>query len=171
MKRKLCELILIVIFYLLQVTLGRAIEIGSIAPNFLIILPVLLGFLCGKDEGIYVGLVSGLMYDVFFGNVGFSSIVFMYIGYISGLFYQKYEENEMLIPLAILAVSNFAYGFISCVGNFLLHNKLDMVYYLSRFVFPELVYTVLITIILYKPLVFASSRFESKDKRRSKNFD
>ena len=52
MKRKIGELILIIFFYLLQVTLGRVIAIGGIKPNLLIILPVLFGFLHGKNEGM-----------------------------------------------------------------------------------------------------------------------
>lgn len=57
MKRKIGELILIIFFYLLQVTLGRVIAIGGIKPNLLIILPVLFGFLHGKNEGMYVGFL------------------------------------------------------------------------------------------------------------------
>ena len=93
MKRKIGELILIIFFYLLQVTLGRVIAIGGIKPNLLIILPVLFGFLHGKNEGMYVGFFAGFFYDLFFsGLFGFTSLVFVYIGYCSGIFYQKYEE-------------------------------------------------------------------------------
>ena len=66
MKRKIGELILIIFFYLLQVTLGRVIAIGGIKPNLLIILPVLFGFLHGKNEGMYVGFFAGFFYDLFF---------------------------------------------------------------------------------------------------------
>ncbi len=44
MKRKVAEIILILLFYLIQVTFGNAIGIGGITPNLLIILPVLFGF-------------------------------------------------------------------------------------------------------------------------------
>ena len=42
MKRKICELLLIIVFYVLQCTAGRVLAIGGISPNFLIIIPVLL---------------------------------------------------------------------------------------------------------------------------------
>ena len=64
MKRKIGELILIIFFYLLQVTLGRVIAIGGIKPNLLIILPVLFGFLHGKNEGMYVGFFAGFFYEI-----------------------------------------------------------------------------------------------------------
>ena len=49
MKRKVAEIILILLFYLIQVTFGNAIGIGGITPNLLIILPVLFGFFKGRN--------------------------------------------------------------------------------------------------------------------------
>ena len=133
MKRKIGELILIIFFYLLQVTLGRVIAIGGIKPNLLIILPVLFGFLHGKNEGMYVGFFAGFFYDLFFsGLFGFTSLVFVYIGYCSGIFYQKYEETEIL---------------------------------------PEVVYTLLIAVILYKPVTFLNKHLNPTDKRRISKVD
>ncbi|MBO5459087.1 MAG: rod shape-determining protein MreD [Lachnospira sp.] len=172
MKRKAGELILILAFYLLQVTLGSVIEIGGIKPNLLIILPVLFGFLHGKNEGMFVGFFAGFMYDIFFsGLFGFSSLVFVYIGYFSGVFYQKYEETEMLIPLGLLLAGNFSFGFLSYIGNFLLHNRLNVMYYISRFILPEIVYTLLIAVIVYKPVAFLNKKLEPRNKRRMSKVD
>ena len=75
MKRKVAEIILILLFYLIQVTFGNAIGIGGITPNLLIILPVLFGFFKGRNEGMLVGFLSGVMYDLFFSfwifSIGF----------------------------------------------------------------------------------------------------
>ena len=172
MKRKAGELILIMAFYLLQVTLGNVIEIGGIKPNLLIILPVLFGFLHGKNEGMFVGFFAGFMYDIFFsGLFGFSSLVFVYIGYFSGVFYQKYEETEMLIPLGLLLAGNFSFGFLSYIGNFLLHNRLNVMYYVSRFILPEVVYTLIIAVVLYKPVAFLNKKLEPWNKRRMSKVD
>lgn len=172
MKRKIGELILILFFYLLQVTLGRVIEIGGIKPNLLVILPVLFGFLHGKNEGMFAGFFAGFMYDLFFsGLLGFASLVFVYIGYLSGIFYQKYEETEMLIPLGLLLTGNFSFEFLSYIGNFLLHNRLNVMYFISRFILPEVVYTLLIAVILYKPITFLNKKLEPSDKRRMSKVD
>ena len=77
MKRKVAEIILILLFYLIQVTFGNAIGIGGITPNLLIILPVLFGFFKGRNEGMLVGFLSGVMYDSFlFFSVWIFSIGF-----------------------------------------------------------------------------------------------
>ena len=172
MKRKICELILIIVFFVFQCTLGRAIAIGGVSPNFMIILPVIFGFLNGRNEGIYVGLICGLFYDLFsYDIIGFSSLTMMYAGYASGFFYQKYEEKEFILPLLLVGVSSLAFGFISFVGNFLLHNKLDVVFYIGRIVIPEVVYTVCVTLLIYQLLAFLNRHFEGNRRKRAKSFD
>lgn len=112
MKRKIGELILIIFFYLLQVTLGRVIAIGGIKPNLLIILPVLFGFLHGKNEGMYVGFFAGFFYDLFFsGLFGFTSLVFVYIGYCSGIFYSEIRRNRNVDSSWLITGRRFLFRF------------------------------------------------------------
>lgn len=60
MKRKITELIIILFFYLMQVSVARVISIANISPNWLIILPVFFGFFCGKNDGMFVGFLQEL---------------------------------------------------------------------------------------------------------------
>lgn len=127
MKRKITELIIILFFYIMQVSAARVISIANISPNWLIIMPVFFGFFCGKNDGMFAGFFAGIMYDLFYsGLFGFTALIFIYIGYFSGFFYQKYEVREILIPLALVITADFGYGFISYIGNFLLHNRLNV---------------------------------------------
>ena len=152
MKRKVAEIILILLFYLIQDTFGNAIAIGGITPNLLIILPVLFGFFKGRNEGMLVGFLSGVMYDLFFSSLfGFSALVFVYIGYFSGIFYKEYEKVEVLIPLAMIMASDFVFEFLSYIGNFLLHNRLNVDFFLRRFIMPEVVYTLVVALALLSP--------------------
>lgn len=77
----------------------------------------------------------------------------------------------MLIPLAVLLIADFVFEFLSYVGNFLLHNRLDAMYFISRFILPEVVYTLFITVIIYKPATFINGRLDSRRKRRMSEFD
>lgn len=172
MKRKFGEFIIIIIFLACQCTLGRAISLAGIGPNFLILIPVFFGYLNGKNEGIYTGFLAGLMYDLFSSDiVGFSALVFLYIGLLAGCFYQKYEESEMFIPLCTVFAGDFVFGFVAYVGNFLLHNKLDILFYMSRIVIPEAVYTVLAGLILYKLMIPVNRLLNKQERKRAGNFD
>lgn len=169
MKRKVAEIILILLFYLIQVTFGNAIGIGGITPNLLIILPVLFGFFKGRNEGMLVGFLSGVMYDLFFSSLfGFSALVFVYIGYFSGIFYKEYEKVEVLIPLAMIMASDFVLEFLSYIGNFLLHNRLNVDFFLRRFIMPEVVYTLVVALVLYYPLMKFDSILDIQWKKRKK---
>ena len=145
MKRKITELIIILFFYIMQVSAARVISIANISPNWLIVMPVFFGFFCGKNDGMFAGFFAGIMYDLFYsGLFGFTALIFIYIGYFSGFFYQKYEVREVLIPLALVITADFGYGFISYIGNFLLQNRLNVGFFMSRCILPEVVYTALV---------------------------
>lgn len=154
----------------MQVSVARVISIAYISPNWLIILPVFFGFFAGKNDGMFVGFFAGIMYDLYFsGLFGFAALVFVYIGYFSGFFFQKYEIREVLIPLALVLVSTFGFGFLTYVGNFLLHNRLEIGYFVSRFVMPETVYTGIVSLIIYYPINFVCALTDpDKDRKSSK---
>ncbi len=159
MKKKIVELIIIFVFYILQITLGRVIGIGGIKPNLLIILPVMFGFLNGRNEGMFTGFVSGILFDLNSSLLlGFSALVFVYIGYFAGMFSGDYDDNFHILPIGILAGGSFVYGFLSYVGNFLLFNRLDVSFFVIRYIVPEMIYTVLIMVLVYKPLVLIERR-------------
>ena len=79
MKRKITELIIILFFYIMQVSAARVISIANISPNWLIIMPVFFGFFCGKNDGMFAGFFAGIMYDLFYsGLFGFTALIFIY---------------------------------------------------------------------------------------------
>lgn len=69
MKRKIVELIIIVILIAIQNSLGRVISLGGVMPNFMILLPVIFGYINGSKEGIFTGFFAGLAYDAYSANV------------------------------------------------------------------------------------------------------
>ncbi len=171
MKRKLCELGLIIFFYLMQVSLCRVIAIGGIAPNLMIILPILFGYFNGPKEGMYVGFCSGILYDLFFTDLlGFTALMFTLIGYFCGLLCNRYEEGNFIIPIFLTAGAVLFYEFFVFIGNFLLQNRLILGYFMTRVILPEMVYTVIVMLILYKPLQLLNKLYDSR-KRKVKDID
>ena len=172
MKRKVAELLIILLFYVLQITLGRAISIGGIMPNILVILPVVFGYLNGKNEGMFVGFFAGIFYDLSAASLfGFSALVFVYIGYFAGIFFSRYEGSEMIVTLIILFGGDFIFEFLSYIGNFLLHNRLNLIYFITRFIIPEMIYTGIVFVLIYKLFLWLNPKLETKNKRRVNNFD
>lgn len=153
MKRKLILAVLILLTFILQGTVFQALSIASITPNLLLILTVSFGFMRGKREGLFIGFFSGLLIDIFYGNmVGFYALLYMYIGFLNGFLYKVFYDEDIKVPMLLVAVSDVAYGIIVYGLKFLLRGRLGFFSYLSHIILPEMVYTVLITAITYRLL-------------------
>ncbi|HEX3078474.1 MAG TPA: rod shape-determining protein MreD [Lachnospiraceae bacterium] len=153
MKRFICTAFVIVICYLLQSTVFQAISLASVVPNLLLIVTVAAGYMKGRKQGMYVGLACGLILDLCGGEIiGLFGLFFMYIGYLNGYANKIYYRDDYTIPIILVGCSDFLYGFLHYVFLFLLRNRLDFLFYLRRIILPELIYTTLVSIILYKLL-------------------
>lgn len=151
MRRKIILAVLILLTFILQGTVFQTLSIASIAPNLLLILTVSFGFMRGKREGLFIGFFCGLLVDVFYGNmVGFYALLYMYIGFFNGFLYKVFYDEDVKVPMVLVAVSDLAYGVIVYGLQFLLRGRLNFFGYLRHIIFPEMVYTVLITLILYR---------------------
>lgn len=166
MKRKITLAVLIISCYLLQTTVFRALEMGQVAPNILLVLTISFGFMQGKKQGIWVGFFSGLMIDIFHGNMlGFYALLYMYLGYVSGFFCKVYFDEDLKVPLIMIAGGDFIYNFVIYVLLFMMQGKTDFYSYLKTVFLPELVYTVLISIVLYRLFYILNQRLVKDETR------
>ena len=84
------------------------------------------------------------------------------------MFYKEYEKVEVLIPLAMVMLSDFIYEFLSYIGKFLLHNRLNADYLITKCIIPEIVYTLIIALVIYYPLMKLDTLLDVKWKKRKK---
>ncbi len=107
----------------------------------------------GRNEGLAVGLICGLLVDFCFGNIiGLYALIYMAIGYLNGFSNRIFEKDDLTIPIVLIGISELVYFFLYYVFEFLLIGKLNILYYLIRIGLPSIVYTVLISIVMYKLL-------------------
>ena len=76
MRRKAIEALLIIVCFILQCTVFQALALAGIVPNLLLIVTSSLGFMRGEKEGMAVGFFSGLLMDIFFGQLFGAADVF-----------------------------------------------------------------------------------------------
>ncbi len=159
MRRVIMDTIFIVILFLLQSTVFKWLSLANISPNLMIVITASCGFMKGKTEGLLVGFFSGLLIDIFYGDIiGFYALIYMVTGYVNGFFNTIFYDEDVKFPMILIAASELAFGLIVYVFRFLLRNRLDFVYYLIHIILPELLYTIVITIVLYR-VILAISRF------------
>ena len=168
MYRRITMLLLILIAYLLQSTMIRILPMGGVAPNLLIILTSCFGFMRGKKEGMFIGFVSGLVMDVLFGNIiGFYALVYMIIGYLNGFFSSIFYPEDIKLPMVLITSSELVYCFVVYFFRFLIQGKLRFGYYFLHIILPEIVYTIFVTIIIYKIILKINEWLEDRERRNA----
>ncbi len=172
MKRFIINIIMIFICFLLQSTVFGWFELAYVVPNLLIIVTVSLAFMRGKMTGMFVGLVCGLLVDMMYGNfIGVYGLIYMYIGYLNGFANKLFYIEEIILPLGLITISDLVYNFLAYVFTYLLHNRLDLPYYFKRIMLPEMIYTLLIAVFLYKLFYIINKRLDDSEKEEMNNFD
>ncbi|MCR5232692.1 MAG: rod shape-determining protein MreD [Lachnospiraceae bacterium] len=168
MLRRIVVFLMIITGYLLQSTLFSAFTIAGIVPNILMIITSAFGLMRGKREGMFVGFVAGLLVDVFFMNIlGFFALVYMTIGYLNGFFRSIFYPEDIKLPMIMIGSSELLYCFICYIFLYLLRGRMHLGYYFIHIMIPDIVYTVLITFILYKGILFINERLEEYEIGRS----
>ena len=163
MKRKIVIALMIIACFLLQSTLFQSLSLASISPNLLIILTSAYGFMKGKKEGMAVGFFCGLLEDIFFGRLlGMHALIYMYIGYANGYFNQIFYGEDIKLPMALISASELAYGLGTSLIMFLMRSRFDFFYYLKRIILPELLYTIIVTLFVYRIIYMIDQKLEKK---------
>lgn len=171
MARNIVTAFITFICFLLQTTVFKALSFGGISPNLPIIITVSYGFMRGKKTGLYVGFFSGLLMDIFFGEViGLYALLYMYIGFAIGFLHELFFKEDIKLPILLVAASDFGYNFVFYCLLFLLRGRFRLPYYFLNVMIPELVYTVIITVLLYPLLFLINRKFDQIEKRSAKKF-
>lgn len=170
-KRFFITAVIIIAAYLLQCTVFSSLELAGIKPNLLIIITASFGFMRGSREGMLVGFVSGLLADIQFGDmIGFYALIYLLVGYINGMFQRLYFDEDIKLPLFLIAISEFLYGIIVYFLTYLLRSDFNFLLYLNKIILPELIYTIVITLGLYPLILFINHKLEAEEKRSASKF-
>jgi rod shape-determining protein MreD len=162
MKRKILIAVMILISFLLQSTVFQTLSIGSISPNLLIILTSSFGFMEGKKEGMAVGFFCGLLEDIFYGRLlGMHAMFYMYIGYTNGYFNHIFYGEDIKLPVFLISVSELVYGLGTYLIMFVMRSRFAFPYYLKRVILPELVYTIILTLVFYRFIYYVNRRLKT----------
>ena len=171
MKRKIVTACIIVVCFLLECTLFEKLSFGYIKPNLMIIVTSSFGFMRGKKTGMIVGFTSGLLIDIMFSDlVGFYALLYTLIGYANGMFERIFYGDDIKLPLILIGASDFVYGNLVCIFMFIMRSKFNYFYYLGNIMIPELIYTVLVTLILYQIILYLHKKLEAEEKRSASKF-
>ena len=171
MRRKITVGFLIWVCFLLQSTVFQGIAFNGIVPNLLIVLTASFGFMRGEKEGLLIGFFCGLLCDIYFGDViGFYSLVMMYIGFLNGKFSSGFYPEDIKLPLVLIGISELVYGLVTCFCIYVLRGDFEIYNHLFHIILPELVYTILATLVLYQIILYINKKLEAEEQRSASKF-
>ncbi len=152
----------ILLAFLIQTSVFPLIPFLSASPNLLLILTFSFGFMHGSLPGMLYGLGAGLLMDMFYsGPFGFYSLIFIFIGYVNGFFNRFYYEEYLTLPMVICVFSELSYHLYIYVFRFLIRAKMDIPYYFLHIVFPSIVFSMLVTLVLYRFFFSAARKMDN----------
>ena len=171
MKRKVITFFIILISILLQSTLFVKLKFGAASPNLMLVVTSSFGFMRGRKSGIAVGAISGLLVDIFWGQLlGFHTLLYTVIGYLNGSFERLFYDEDVKLPIILISASEFLYGICIYVFVYMLQGDFAFGTYLFSIIIPELVYTILVTLILYQVILHINRKLESEEQRSASKF-
>ena len=171
MKRKVITFFIILISFLLQSTLFVKLKFGAVSPNLMLVVTSSFGFMRGRKSGMAVGAISGLLVDIFWGQLlGFHTLLYTVIGYLNGSFERLFYDEDVKLPIVLISASEFLYGICIYVFVYMLQGDFAFGTYLFSIIIPELVYTILVTLILYQVILHINRKRESEEQRSASKF-
>lgn len=159
MRRRIAVILLILACFLVQSTIWSIFPLSNFRPNLLLILTVSFAFVHGRRSGIFIGFISGILIDLFYGNViGFTALIYMYIGYAVGSLYKVFFDDDVRIPMIICAAADIIYNVIFYLIRFALKYPLDFPAYFRHIIMPEVISTVIFMLILFRLFYFINRK-------------
>lgn len=159
MRRRIVMILLILGCFLVQSTIWSIFPLTSFKPNLLLVLTVSFAFVHGKKSGIFIGFISGILIDLFYGTIiGFTALIYMYIGYAVGSLYKVFFDDDVRIPMIITAAADAAYSLIFYLIRFALGHRLDFPAYFRHIIMPEVISTVIFMLIFFRLFYFINKK-------------
>lgn len=176
MKKKIIKMaitsLIIVLSFVLQSYISKELPQMVVTPNLLLIVASFYGFMRGCNTGSIVGLLCGLLVDIFFGDViGLYALIYMYIGFISGLLKKMFYSDHVFAPMLLVFLTDFIYNLACFVFRFLLRNKVAFSQYFEEIIFPEMIFTTFLALILYRLFYLLNEQVYIEEQERSLSFD
>lgn len=170
LKRIIIYFLLIMLASLLQTCLFPLLDFLWTAPNLLLIITFSYGLSYGTSTGVICGMFAGLMMDLFYDQpFGLFILIYSYLGFFSGLFRENYRTDSLLLPLAICFVSDIFYNLAMLAYRVLTVGATDIRFIIVKLIFPEMFFTLLVTIIVYRILLSANRKLDRIDDLRGQN--
>ncbi len=170
-KKIIIIAILVIIGFLLQTSVFPFLPLFGAVPNIILLLVVSIAVMNGSISAMIVGFVCGLFLDAMYGaTLGVYALFYMLVGYVNGYFHVLFFAEASFLPLVLVFVNDIVYHIATYLVFFVPRQKWNFLFYLKKIIIPELLYTTLISVVLYQVFfnIYQLAK-RKKKKRRSRH--
>ena len=139
------------IAFILQTSIFPLITFLRSSPNLVLIIVFTYGLLYGENIGIIIGIAAGLLFDMYFDETfGVYVLIYSIIGYINGSLNSSFYGDSISLAMILCVANSFVYNMYIYIIHFLIRGRFNFVYCLFNIMLPNILFTLIINIIVYK---------------------
>lgn len=147
-------ILILIINFIFQTTILPHFSIAGVTPNTALIIVVIVALLKGKYKGAFIGLVAGLLQDVFFSKIiGINALIFFLIGYVVGLLDNKTFKEGLILPFLAVVISTFSYHIMYYFFMMFLSTDVSFLTIIKDIALKEAIYNSIISIFVYRQVL------------------
>ncbi len=152
-------------------TILQNFSVFSVLPNTTLILIISYSLLRSEYESSIFGFTAGLIFDLFFGQyVGFFTLIGTIIGFTASKPFTNLYRDSFLPPIVTVLVVSFFYEIIFYTINAFVYGYVSFLNYLYMFIIPTVIYSVVVTPIIFKFISIINSLIEEREQHKRKVF-
>ena len=137
--------------FIMQTSIFPLITFLRSSPNLVLIIVFTYGLLYGENIGIIVGIVAGLLFDMYFDETfGVYVLIYSLIGYVNGSLNESFYGDSISLAMLLSIANCFVFNIYIYIIHFLLRGRFNFLYCLFNIMLPNILFTLIITIIVYK---------------------
>ena len=150
MNRNIIFVLILIIGLILQVIFFSVYKPWGIKPDFLLVIIVVTSLLEGPKTGLIIGVIGGLLQDIFLGNfISINTILKGPLAFISGFLEGHfYKGNYFLAPVATFFTS-IVYYLLAIILSEELIFSINYWFTIRTVILPSALYNAVLSFIIY----------------------
>lgn len=123
--KRLYIILIVFVNLILQITLYNFVKIFDVVPNIALILVVLFSLTTNEYMGGFIGLFTGILYDVLIMDIiGINALIYFIIGVTLGHFSEEINRENKILYIFVTVIATVFYHLATAFVMFFL--KMDI---------------------------------------------
>lgn len=146
--------LILILNFIFQSTILQHFKVVGIIPNTTLIIVIIYGLLKGKYKGATIGLIAGLIQDIFFGGaIGLNALIYASIGYMTGFLDDKVFKENLILPFLTVLGGTVIYHAMYYLSMVFLFRDVDIIVVIKDILWIEMIYNGILVMFIYKKVL------------------